>query len=272
MEKINELILNKTIMQSNTSGPFIILKNLGNVNGRYKVLIKFINTGSLCEVLSHNALAHRVKDPALQNISNDFDINRFEDYDKYIDNLLITTYKHMIDRCYNTKSSKYKSYGAIGVRVCNEWLSDINIFLKDAREIDGFNKFYLKPYLYQLDKDYKQMNIPKQYRIYSKNTCTFLYYQDNANIKVIENKKHGMYGIEINSAGNYYARIKINGNRMNIGTFSNEIAAANAYNFWHLYFHNFELVPLLNDVPYMSPQEFFKYNVNPKILCTSIQQ
>lgn len=266
--KIDELIENKTVLQSNTSGPFIIINNLGKINGRYRVIIKFLNTNSECDVLFDNAIANRVKDPLVIGVSNDFDINRFDNYELYIDRLLKTIYNHMIDRCYNKKSSKYKSYGMLGVTVCDRWKNNINNFLKDAREIDNFDKFYLRPYLYEFDKDYKQLNIPKELKIYSKETCIFLYYQDNSNLKIIENKKEGsMFGVEINSAGNFYARIKINGNRINIGTFNNIIAAANAYNYWQLYFHNFELVPLLNDVPYMPPEEFIKYNVNPKQMC-----
>ena len=261
---IDKLIKNKTVLQSNTSGPFIIIKNLGVVNKRNRCLIQFINTGSICDVLTHNATGHRVKDPTLKSISNDFDINRFDDYDAYLNGLLKTVYFHMIDRCYNVNSQKYQSYGALGVTVCESWKYNIDNFLIDAREIDGFEKFYQRPYLYELDKDYKQINLPKNQRIYSKETCIFLYYQDNINLKCIENKKDGYFGVEKTPSGNYYTRIKSNGYRMNIGTFSDPIAAANAYNFNQLRFGNYELVPLLNDIPYMSPNEYIKYNVNVK--------
>ena len=33
-------------------------------------------------------------------------------------------YRKMIDRCYNKNSRSYKNYGAIGVRVCKEWLGE----------------------------------------------------------------------------------------------------------------------------------------------------
>ena len=261
---IDTLIQNKTVMQSNTSGPFKIIQNLGCVNGRNRCLIEFINTGSVCDVLTYNATNHRVKDPALKSISNDFDISRFDDYATYLNGLLKTIYSHMIDRCYNINSPKYNSYGALGISVCESWKIDINNFLIDARFIDGFNKFYQRPYLYELDKDYKQINIPKHQRLYSKNTCTFLYYQDNSNLRCIENKKDGYFGVEKTASGNYHARIKINNNRIDIGTFSNPIAAANAYNAFQLKFKNYELVPLLNNVPYMPPQEFVKYNMHVK--------
>lgn len=270
--RIDELITNKTILQSNTSGPFNIIKDLGMVNGRHRVLIKFINTGSERDVVFFNALEHRVKDPLIKGVSNDFDISRFDNYDLYINRLLKLVYKHMMDRCYNVNSSKYNSYGAKGVTVCDRWKSDINNFLQDARYIDNFDKYYLRPYLYEFDKDYKQLNIPKNKKVYSKDTCIFIYYQDNTNLKCIENKKpNSMFGVEeVKTTGNFHARIKINGIRIDIGTFNNKIAAANAYNYWQLYYHNYELIPLLNDVPYMPPNEFVKYNVNIKEMCTII--
>lgn len=271
---INQLIENKTILQSNTSGPFIITKNLGIINKRNRVLIKFINTGYEYDVIAYNALDGRVMDKTLNCISNDYDINRYINYENHINNILRTIYSHMIDRCYNTNSQKYSSYGAIGIKVCDKWLQNINTFIDDAKIIDQYNKFYNRPYAYQLDKDYKQIHLPKNQRIYSKNTCIFLSNQDNINIKCIDNKNNGLtkyFGVEINSAGNFYARIKINNVRYNIGTFNNEIAAANAYNYWSMYYHNYELVPLYNDVPYMAPNEFIKYNVNPKELCGIIQ-
>ena len=271
MNKATKLIEEQTILQSNNSGPFIIIKDLGRINGRNKVRIKFINTGYEYDVLLNNAINHRVKDPTLNGVSSDFDIARFDNYDIYIDNLLKQIYCHMIDRCHNNKSQKYNTYGEIGIKVCDEWINDINTFLQDAKCLPGFDKFYKNPYLYQLDKDYIQMNIPKHKRIYSKTTCMFLYYQDNSNLKVIENQQDGLYGIEINSAGNFYARIKINGARINIGTFNNQIAAANAFNYWQLYFHNFELIPLLNNVPYMPPDEFIKYNVHTKDICKIVE-
>ena len=101
----------------------------------------------------------------------------------------------------------------------------------------------------------------------------FLHHIDNINLKTIENKQYSLipyFGIEISSSGNYHVRIKNNGIRYDIGTFSDIIAAANAYNYWSIKFHNFELVPLLNDVPYMPPDEFIKFNVNPKQLYSLI--
>lgn len=34
-------------------------------------------------------------------------------------------------RCYNKKTKRYKDYGAIGIKVCEEWLNDFPKFLSD---------------------------------------------------------------------------------------------------------------------------------------------
>ena len=187
-----------------------------------------------------------------------------------LDKKIYMIYYHMISRCYNINDQKYSSYGAIGIKVCDRWMNK-NMFLEDIRLLYNYNKFIINPEKYELDKDYLQQNKPKNMRIYSPHTCLFLYYQDNLNLKHLEKMKENpskskYFGVEINSAGNYYARIKIKNNRINIGTFNNIIAAANAYNYYVLKYHNYELVPLLNDVPYMGPEEFIKYNVSPKLL------
>lgn len=44
------------------------------------------------------------------------------------------TYRRMLDRCLNPTSISYKSYGARGIRVCEEWLKDKNAFYNWALE------------------------------------------------------------------------------------------------------------------------------------------
>lgn len=40
-------------------------------------------------------------------------------------------YKHMIDRCYNIKTSNYKNYGGRGIVVCERWLQSFDNFIAD---------------------------------------------------------------------------------------------------------------------------------------------
>ena len=59
-----------------------------------------------------------------------------------------------------------------------------------------------------------------------------------------------------------------------IGKFSDPIAAANAYNYYyqtHCMNDPLHTIHILNDIPYMSPTEFIKYNTNPKEMCKIIK-
>ena len=45
---------------------------------------------------------------------------------------LSQTIKHMISRCYNKDNQDYYNYGARGIKVCDEWLKDRNVFIEWA--------------------------------------------------------------------------------------------------------------------------------------------
>lgn len=264
---------NKTYY-SNLYGPFIILKFVGrNDEGRRLVLIKFLNTGNE-KVITHKAamLGYAVDEGADRDPINP---KVLDNQEKYIQRLLKGVWKCMMNRCYSEKDPQYGYYGAIGITVCEEW-KNRDIFLKTIREIPQFDKYYNNPYGYQLDKDYLQLNIPKNLRIYSKETCMFLSNEDNSNLSIIErnvnNPNKPYYGVEIQECDTFRVVIHVNGVRKEIGTFSNIIAAANAFNYYQLEYHQYELVPLLNDVPYvMTPYEFYKYKVGYKTMVNIVK-
>ena len=262
------------IFQSNTSGPFIMLEHLGTENGYAKVKIKFINTGRIIDVDLKNALEGRISDPALNGkTSNDFKVSRFDDYHAYILSRLKATYWNMMARCYDNRYQFYINYGAIGVTVCDRWKDNIDNFLNDAKNLFNYESYFWKPYLYTLDKDWKSFNngIPKSERVYSPETCVWLHYMDNSNLARIEARARGeitseYFGI-LKSGGKtkdpiFIVNFNANGNQINIGSYSNIIAAANAYNYYYLQYHTYEFIPLINDVPYMPPDEFMKYKIN----------
>lgn len=77
-------------------------------------------------------------------------INRCEKQLKEYSNkskYLRTTFYHMKSRCYKENDSKYKWYGARGIKICNEWLNNIDDFInwslsngyKRGLEIDRIN-------------------------------------------------------------------------------------------------------------------------------------
>ena len=52
-----------------------------------------------------------------------------------------------------------------------------------------------------------------------------------------------------------------------LGIYDSEIAAANAYNSAVNHYHNYELIPLLNEVPIMSTEEIRSHRLDSKIVC-----
>lgn len=259
------------IFQSNRSGPFKMLEYLGKHNGHAFVKIQFLDTGYIRDVQMYNAIDGKVSDPTLNGkTSKNFSMDRFDDYDAYIVKRLKSIYSKMIDRCTNKNTKEYVYYGALGISVCDRWMESFDNFLEDVKHLPGYEKFYQKPFMYQLDKDYLQFNLPREIRIYSPETCMFLSNQDNINLMTIEYKKYnpgcGYYGIDINNAGNFQVGIRINGKFIYLGCFDDIIAAANMYNMAFLWYHQYELIPVLNDVPYMPPNEIFKHKINPKMM------
>ena len=132
--------------------------------------------------------------------------------------------------------------------------------------------------LYQLDKDYLQLNIPMNERIYSPNTCIFLHFKDNINIRYIEEKMNNpalskYFGVTPSKPlGTFTVHLIVNNNYIYRGTYDDEIVAANVYNYWYEYYHNYELIPLLNNVPYVPMEEWILHNRNPKTMCEIIER
>lgn len=254
------------IYMSNTYGPFKIIRYAGRdekEHGRRLVEVEFINTGYRT-VVTHKAVKlGYVVDPTLGHRVRTYG-NNFS-YDK-IRNILLQTWTRMMRRCYDETVDEFKTYK--GVTVDARW-HDKETFLEDCKLLFQYDKFLANPYYYQIDKDYKQQHIPKRQRIYSVDTCVFLSILDNRNLAIIERVRNGTtknryYGVSQSEYGMFRAVIMVNGTKINIGSFSNEIAAANAYNYYAQKYHTYDIIPLFNDVPYMSPDEFIKYNNRPK--------
>ncbi len=81
--------------------------------------------------------------------------------DKVRSNLLVR-WRNMCDRCYNPSCKSYKSHGAKGVRVCDEWLNDFECFYKWSLE-NGYSVDL------ELDKD-----ILGDGKLYSPATCKWV--------------------------------------------------------------------------------------------------
>ena len=259
------------IYYSNLYGPFKIIEFAGrDKNGRKLVKIRFLKTRNE-KIITYKAakLGYAVDDLAVFKCPLDASILPVNEHNELIYRTSKNVWKEMINRCTNPNCKSYNTYGKLGVSVDESWM-DFNTFFNDIKTLPQYEKYYNRPFEYQLDKDYLQQNIDKNSRIYSKNSCMFLSKYDNNNLAIIEyrnshiNELSSIYFGVNRSKNRYRAAIVINSKNISIGTFSSEIAAANAFNCWFEKFHNYELVLLHNDVPYMPPEEFVKYNVAVK--------
>lgn len=242
-------------------GPFIVTDIIGRNDASDKIVkIKFLNTGYETDANFDQVLTGKVIDKTVKYEDRKFVSIDSPVHDKYIDQILRQRWHAMMRRCYNQNNDSYINYGKEGIRVCNLWQT-IDGYLSTITSVQFYEKFYLQPDRYALDKDFKQLNIPKNQRIYSPETCIFLNYVDNDNLAIKEKHKPGeYYGIRKNDSGNYTVTFSINGKKHCFGTYTNLVAAINEYHYYYFLFVQFELVPLLNDgVPFMPHLEAQKY-------------
>ena len=80
----------------------------------------------------------------------------------------------MIARCYNPKNPSYKTYGNIGITVCERW-KRFDYFLEDVKQLPGYNYDKLINGEIVLDKDC----IDRTKKTYSPETCSFISRSEN---------------------------------------------------------------------------------------------
>lgn len=79
--------------------------------------------------------------------------------------LVRSTWKGMMDRCYDKERPDYRKYGDKGVTVCEEW-----------KDFDTFCGWYIRNKIegWDMDKDFLHDDIPTCQKIYSPSTCCFV--------------------------------------------------------------------------------------------------
>lgn len=170
------------IYHSRNYGDFVIIEDEGfiyNDNGdpARKVKIRFLSTGFETSVFYNKVLKREVKDPMLPTI---YGIGYAGVNNEPFDEIIYRRWYNMISRCYNPKDKRYNSYGAVGVTVDPRWHNCSN-YIMDIKSIYGYDLFVNDPHNYHLDKDYLQSGIPKNMRVYSKDTCIWLNAKSNTN-------------------------------------------------------------------------------------------
>ena len=266
---------NKVYMSYNY-GPFRVLRATNERTNQLLTLyeIEFLLTGYKAKYPIGRINLGNVEDPTLTGYRQKANELSQEYYELFLNRRLYGIWTNMIQRCSNPNQTSYANYGEIGVKVCKSWRLSYQNFLNDAPAIFQYSKFVKDFYNYELDKDYLQLQIPKGERVYSKETCAFLYYYDNANLRQIEQQMNGTtknnyYGVSQTSENRFVMSIMCQNYERSI-PFSSEIAAANAYNYWQEVWHTYDIVPLINQVPFMPVEEWTKYITYSKPLYSII--
>lgn len=176
------------IYYNKTYGYFKIIEELETKivkdGTRRYVKVKFLVTGTeIVSELSH-AIKGEVRDPFAPVY---YGVGYIGNVPNSQDNILFDRWYSMIKRCYNKNYKRYCQYGGIGITVDPRWHC-FEYFIYDCQFLLNYDKFIQNPSMYHLDKDYLQQNIPKEQRVYSKDTCVFLNKYDNINLMAIENK------------------------------------------------------------------------------------
>ena len=274
----NKTFLDRSNRKSLTPGVLYHSKNCGDYeyieeagykyydNGVRKRLVKirFVNIGYEATVPFTNAYNGTVKDPFkitvhgvgyVGNITSDEYTK--DEYDMWY---------HMLSRCYNPKDKSYNRYGSVGVRVAERWFSLEN-FIHDLPTLPGYNEMkfgYKNRSKFALDKDYLQHGKPDNEKYYGPDTCIVVAAYDNSRFAAIDHKENTSskhVGIHKLADNKYQSRIMVNKKDIFLGTYDNEIAAANMYN--HV-FGNIDSIDhdkIFNDVPYMSVKECLKHKL-----------
>lgn len=156
---------NTTVLQSNSSGPFVILQRVGGK----AVQVRFLNTGFVRTANVDNARAGKVRDPYARTflgVGYLGESYRKVPYFKKARQL----WSNMLKRCYSSKDPK--GYLHKGVQVDVRW-QNFSLFLEDLPRLEGFDE-WLAGQNMQLDKDRKGNGM-----VYSRDVCMFLSEFDN---------------------------------------------------------------------------------------------
>lgn len=253
------------IYSSNNFGEFKIIHKINTPHGVEKrYLVEFLNTGYITEASRDAIIYGRVKDYLVPVVAGVGYLGYVqgpitkEPYYRYY-----KAWNDMINRCYNIEDKDYPLYGGIGITVDPSWYC-FETFFEDIHYIPGYELKEQFPSIYQLDKDYLQINIPKQQRVYSKYTCMWLSKHDNIMIMNRDNpNSSGYYGVYFKD-NSYCTRI----NNVIYGRFTNPEAAAFLFNvIYPLTIRNniFANVQILNNVRYFTIQELKDCMINKNI-------
>ena len=140
-----ETINIENIFPSNQYGEFEIIDKCNDINngGRIRFTIRFIKTGTEKTNISPQQIREgTIRDeyyPIRYGVACMYKITKRE-YPNGPMKREYTIWNGIIRRCYNPEDQDYKTYGALGVKVCDRWLCFEN-FYNDLPGIPGYNEW-----------------------------------------------------------------------------------------------------------------------------------
>ena len=251
------------IFHSNNYGDFKIIEDLGfTEDKKHRVLrIKFLNTGAEAIVKYDDITNGEVKDPTFNNRYHARQIIGPTQMQN-IERQLNTIWRDMMERCYNSECSGYKSYGAKGVTVAPEW-HDFNIFERDVINIPGWVNKFNDPVNYNLDKDLLQYFLPHSMRVYSKDTCIWLNRMINQRLMINGANVVNVFYNSIYQVDNLYYVKTLTSELLNYGPFDSLDAAINMLNYCYSSIGLYQLLIPINNV--MTQEQVFQHTNDRRI-------
>ena len=239
-----EVVIDPSIVYTTKRGErYNIIENLGKQKQDYgknitMVRIRFIDTGYEKDVMYTNAVHGKVSDPYFKDVLG---IACKGELDTEFDQTIYNRWYGMLSRCYNKKDVNYNRYGAKGVTVCPEWLIFAN-FLRDFKNLPGYEQYASASMAergsFHLDKDYLQLGVPTNQKVYSPSTCVIMHANKNFNLalnRVSVNSNFIKSYTGVKYIGEVYQAVYNDGNTETIiGYYVTDIAAANAYRYFCL--------------------------------------
>ena len=130
-------------------------------------------------------------------------------------NKFYNTWNGMMNRCYNTKSKKYKDYGGRGISVCEDW-----------RDVVVFTTWCEETFIEEMTLDREDNDLG-----YNPENCRWTNKTIQAlNQRMQKSNTSGYVGVSWNkSKGKWVAKIKVNKVAIHLGYFNSKEEAALAH-------------------------------------------
>lgn len=220
--------------------------------------IEFLDTGYRTIVARPSIYSGKIKDRSLPTIYGTGCIGQEDIFSlETTERIIYKVWEGIISRCYNVKDSHYYTYGGVGVRVSDRWLSYRN-FENDVKLKPNYERKLLEPHMFHLDKDFLQSHIPVSQRIYSNETCIWISMYENALIKGLDNGRVKYFGVLLDS-GYYYTKIY----HKLYGRFTTAEDAAMLFNYIYplVGYRDYMTINIHNEVPIVPFNELMDRNL-----------